>query len=50
MSLIEIIKMSILREISRRKIPCENGDDHQSNVGDERNITCTNIAHIERIE
>jgi hypothetical protein len=50
MSLIEIIKISMLRGISRKKIPWEKGEDHQSNDGDERNITCTRISHIERIE
>jgi hypothetical protein len=50
MSLIEIIKITMLREISRKKIPWEKGEDHQSNVGDARNITCTRISHKERIE
>jgi hypothetical protein len=50
MSLIEIIKINMLREISRRKIPWEKGEDHQSNVGDAMKVTCTRIAHIERIE
>ena len=48
MSLIEIIKISMLREISRKKIPWEKGEDHQSNVGDARKITCTRIAHTEK--
>jgi hypothetical protein len=48
MSLIEIIKINILMMISRKNIPWEKGEDHQSNVGDVRNITCTRISHIER--
>jgi hypothetical protein len=48
MSLIEIIKISMLREIPRRKIPWEKGEDHKSNAGDARKITCTRIAHIEK--
>jgi hypothetical protein len=50
MSLVEIIKISMLRDISRRKIPWEKGEDHQSNAGDARKITCTRIFHTERIE
>jgi hypothetical protein len=50
MSLIKIIKISMLREISRRNIPWEKGEDHQSNVGDARKITCTKISHTERTE
>jgi hypothetical protein len=50
MSLIEIVMISMLREISRRKIPWEKGEDHQSNFGDAWKITCTRIAHIERTE
>ena len=45
MSLIEIIKINMLREISRRKIPWEKGEDHQSNARDARKITCTRISH-----
>jgi hypothetical protein len=48
MSLIENIKISMLRDIPRRNIPWEKGEDHQSNVGDERKITCTRITHTER--
>ena len=48
MSLIEIIKINMLREIPRRNIPWEKGEDHQSNVGNARMITFTRIAHIER--
>jgi hypothetical protein len=48
MSLIEIIKIIMLREISRRKIPWEKREDHQSNVGDERKIKCTRISHTKR--
>jgi hypothetical protein len=40
----------MLREISRRKIPWEKWEDHQSNVGDARKITYTNISHIEKIK
>jgi hypothetical protein len=50
MILIEIIKISMLRRISRRKTPWEKEEDHRSNVGDERKITCTRIAHTERTE
>ena len=50
MSLIEVIKISMLREIPRRKIPWEKGEDHQSNVGDARKITCTRIAHKKKTE
>jgi hypothetical protein len=50
MILIEIIKINMLREIPRRKITWKKGEDHQSNVGDARNITYTRISHIERIE
>jgi hypothetical protein len=45
MSLIEIIEINMIREISRKKIPWEKGEDHQSNVGDARKITCTRISH-----
>jgi hypothetical protein len=50
MSLIEIIKISMLRGISRRKIPWGKGEYHQSNVGDARKITYTRISHNERTE
>jgi hypothetical protein len=50
MSLIEIIKISMLRGISRKKIPWEKGKDHQSNAGDARKIICTRISHTKRIE
>jgi hypothetical protein len=50
MSLIEIVKINMLRGISRNKIPWEKGEDHQSNARDARNITCTRIAHTERTE
>jgi hypothetical protein len=45
MILTEIVKISMLRGISRKKIPWEKGEDHQSNVGDARKITCTSISH-----
>jgi hypothetical protein len=48
MRLIEIIKISMLRGFSRNNIPYEKGEDHQSNTGDARKITCTRIAHIGR--
>jgi hypothetical protein len=50
MSLIEIIKINMLRGISRKKIPWEKGEEHQSNVGDPRKIICTRISHTERTE
>jgi hypothetical protein len=50
MSLIEIIKISMLRDISRKNIPWEKGEDHQSNVGDARKITCTRIARTKNTE
>ena len=49
-SVIEIIKISMLRGISRNNIPWEKGEDHQSNDGDARKITCTRISHIEMTE
>jgi hypothetical protein len=49
-SLIEIIKINMLREISRRKIPWEKGEDHQSNARDARKITCTRIYHTKKTE
>jgi hypothetical protein len=49
MSLIEIIKISMLR-VNPRKKTWEKGEYHQSNVGDASNITCIRIAHIERTE
>jgi hypothetical protein len=45
MSLIEIIKISMLRVNPRKKTPWKNGEDHLSNVGDEKKITCTRIGH-----
>jgi hypothetical protein len=45
MSLIEIIKISMLRGIPRSNIPWEKREDHQSNVGDARKITYTRISH-----
>jgi hypothetical protein len=50
MNLIEIIKISMLRVNPRKKTPWEKGEDHQSNVGGARKITCTRIAHTEKIE
>jgi hypothetical protein len=50
MILIEIIKMSILRLNPRNTNPCEKEEDHLSNAGDARNITCTRISQIEKTE
>jgi hypothetical protein len=50
MNLIKIIKTSMLRMNPIKKTPWEKGEDHQSNVGDARKITCTRISHIERTE
>jgi hypothetical protein len=50
MRLIEIIKISILRVNPRKKTPWGKGEDHLSNVGDAKNITCTRISHTERTE
>jgi hypothetical protein len=50
MSLIKISKTGILRMIPRKKTHWEKGEDHQSNVGDEKKITCRRISHAERID
>jgi hypothetical protein len=50
MSLIEIIKITMLRGILGKKSPWEKGEDHQSNVGDARKITYTRISHTEKTE
>jgi hypothetical protein len=50
MSLIEIIKISMLRVNPRKKTPWEKGEYHLSNVGDAKKITCTRISHKERTE
>jgi hypothetical protein len=50
MSLIEIIKIGMLRVSPINKTSWEKGEDHQSNVGDAKKITCTRISHIERTE
>jgi hypothetical protein len=50
MSLIKIIKTSMLRMNPRKKTPWEKGEDHPSNVGDAKKITCTRISLTERIE
>jgi hypothetical protein len=50
MSLIEVIQIGMLWGISRKKIPWGKGEDHQSNAGDARKITCTRISHPERTE
>jgi hypothetical protein len=50
MSLIEIINISMLRGIPRRKVAWEKGEYHQYIVGDARKITCTRISHTEKTE
>jgi hypothetical protein len=50
MSLIEIIKITMLRGIPRNMIPWEKGKDHLSNVGDAKKITYTRISHTEKTE
>jgi hypothetical protein len=44
MTLIKIIKISLLRMNPRETTPWEKGEDHQSNVGDAKKITCTRIS------
>jgi hypothetical protein len=39
---------SMLRMNPREKTPWEKGEDHQSNVGDAKKITCTRISLTER--
>jgi hypothetical protein len=34
----------------RGKTPWEKGEDHQSNVGDAKNITCTRISLAKKIK
>jgi hypothetical protein len=41
----KISKTSMLRMIPRKKTPWEKGEDHQSNVGDVKKITCIGISH-----
>ena len=50
MILIEIIKINMLRVNPRKNTPWEKDEDHPSNVGDAKKITCTRISHIERTE
>jgi hypothetical protein len=50
MSLIEISKINMIRDISRRRIHWEKREHHQSNDGDVRKITNTRISHTERTE
>ena len=45
MSLIEIINISMLRVYTRKKTHWEKEEDHLSNVGDAKKITCTKIYH-----
>jgi hypothetical protein len=40
----------MLRVNPRKNTPWEKGEDHLSNVGDEKKITCTKISHTERTE
>ena len=47
---IKIIPTSMLRMNPRENSPWEKWEDHQSNVGDAKNITCTRIDTIERME
>jgi hypothetical protein len=44
-SLIEIIKINMLRANPRKNTPWEKEEDHPSNVGDVKKITCTRIGH-----
>ena len=43
---IKISKNSMLRMNIRDKSPLEKWEDHQSNVGDAKKITCTKNSHI----
>ena len=43
-SLIQIIKTNMLRMNPRDNTPWEKWEDHQSNVGDAKKITCTKIS------
>jgi hypothetical protein len=45
-TLIKIIKINLLKMSPRQKTPLEKGEDHQSNVGDEKKIICTRISII----
>jgi hypothetical protein len=49
-SQIKIIHTSLLRMNTREKTPLEKGEEHQSNVGDVKKITCTRISHTEKKE
>jgi predicted aspartyl protease len=49
-TLIKINKISLLRMNPREKTPWEKGEDHQSNVGDAKKITCTRISLTEKIK
>jgi hypothetical protein len=42
-TIIKISKISLLGMEMREKTPWEKGEDHQSNVGDAKKITCTSI-------
>jgi hypothetical protein len=50
MSLIEVIKITMLRVNPRKNTPWEKGEDHLSIVGDVKKITYTRISHTERTE
>jgi hypothetical protein len=44
----DINKINMLRMNPKWKTPWGKGEDHQSNVGDVKKITCTNISLIEK--
>jgi hypothetical protein len=44
----KIIQTSMIRMNPREKTHWEKGEDHQSNVGDSKKITCTRISLIEK--
>jgi hypothetical protein len=47
-ALIKINKIILLRMNPRGNTPWEKGEEHQSNVGDARKITCTRISLKEK--
>jgi hypothetical protein len=50
MRLIKIINVNIPRMNPRKKTPWEKREDHRSNVGNAKKITCTRISPKERKE
>jgi hypothetical protein len=48
MSLVEIIKINIIRVNPRKNTPWEKWEDNQYNARDAKKITCTRISHTER--